>query len=585
MPTVQRYGARKVATAAIPGVRKQAAETDISTGAGLAHAKGQAAALTADALGRLGGTAANVGLGIASDRLQVLEQEKKRATEVASLEWSNTFDKWENERLYGAGGALSRKGRDAQGLPEEVGGEFDQVAGDMAARLVNDDQRRLFAKEQSQRRQNLDATIYRHVFREQQTYEAAELQAFQSNKVQAAVANSNDPRRVGLEVAAGEEKLRVSLPRQGLGPEAVEDQVRTFKTAALEGVIMQQLAEEKPAAARAYFEEAQDAGVGFDEKAITRITNALNVGKVRGAAQKQTAEILAAGGTLAEQRAKAKAIDDPDVQDAVLQRIEHEDGIRKAQDRQAEETLLTDAYSAVDKTADVDKLPPATIAKLGAHLPALRAYADKRAKGESIETDWPTYYGSLQQAADDPAAFAKVNLYTLRGKLDDVEFKELAHLQLSLKSGDRKKADAALAGVLTNTQVIHSTLEQYGIDPTPKTGTPEAAAVAQLQRMLSLRVEAAQQPDQNGKRKPVSDVEIQRTLDDLLSQSVKVPGSWWNFWPGGKSVSDTTKPLIRSTYADVPAEARKTIEAKLQKRGLAVSEATILNIWLESQVK
>ena len=585
MPTVRRYGPRQVSTAALPGVRKSAAETDTSTGAGLAHAEGQAGILKGEALGRLGETAAHVGMGVGSELLQIRAAETKRANEVASLEWSNRLDAWQNEALYSASGALTVKGKDAQGLPEQVGAAFQQVAGEIGGTLANDDQRLLFAKEVSQRRQNLDATIYRHVFREQQTYEASELKAFVDNKVNAAVLNANDPRAVGLQLDAGVETLTASLPRMGAGPEEVANQIRTFKSAALEGVIMQQLAEEHPAAAAAYFEEAKDGGIAFDEKALTRITSALAVGKTRGAAQQHTAEILAAGGTLAEQRATAKRITDPEVQDAVIARLEHEDGIRKVQAREAEQSLLTGAYTAVDQTGDVDRLPPATVAQLGAHLPALRAYAAKRSKGEPIETDWAEYLRLKTLAAKDPAAFAQENIWAFRGRADDVEFKEITSLYADVKAGKRDKVDAALGGLLTNTQIIHGTLEQYGIDPTPKTGTPEAAAVAQLHRMLTLRVEAAQQPDASGKRKPVTDVEIQRTLDGLLSQSVKVPGSWWNLWPGGKSVADTSKRLIASTIADVPADARTAIAAKLAKRGLAVSDPTILNIWLESQVK
>lgn len=592
MPTVQRYGPLRVATNRLPGARKTAAQTDVSTGAGLHAAEaaaarrvGQAEEEKLGAIGRFGATVANVGGALFAEEMDVRREERKRADQVKALEWRNALDTWQNENLYGPAGALTKKGKDAQGLPETVGGAFDAYAGDLAKTLGNEEQRLAFAKDAQAYRLQLDGTLYRHVYQQQQTYEASELEAHTANRLQAVVATSGDPRSVGIQIDAGVRALEASLPRLGAGPEGVQQQVRAFRSQALEGAIMQQLAEGHAKAAASYFEEAQGLET-FDEKAITRITNALKVGEVRGEAQQATAKILVEGGTLSEQRAKAKTINDPEVQDAVLQRLEHEAAVKEAAERDQHQQLVTEAYAAVDAMHNVDRLPPATIAALGSSLPALREYAAKRARGEPLTTDWTVYAAHLKLAGDDPAAFAKADIAGLRGALEDTEYKELLRLQLAVKGGDRKTTDAILEGPFTVNQIIDTTLTQYGLNPHAKPGTPEAKAVAELQRMLSRRVAAAQQPDpKTGKPVKVTDTEIQATLDELLGQTESVPGSWWNFWPGGKAVRDTQRRLIDTTIGDIPAGDRQAIEYKLRLRGLPITDATILDTYIESKIK
>jgi hypothetical protein len=115
MPIVPRV-TRQVETAALPGVRKQAHETELSTGVGLSHAQAQ----EYEALGGLG----HVGAQIAT---HYIKEERQRADETALLAAENRLAKWENARLYDPNaGALTLKGKDSFGLPEAVGSEFDQ---------------------------------------------------------------------------------------------------------------------------------------------------------------------------------------------------------------------------------------------------------------------------------------------------------------------------------------------------------------------------------------------------------------------------------------------------------------------------
>jgi len=571
MPQVPRL-TRQVDTAPIPGVRRQAHETPLSEGAGLEQARAQ----KFEALAGAGEQLIRTGYGVG----QIAMEERRRADEVAVLNAENQLAKWENHRLYDPKqGALGVRGRDSFGLPESVGAEFNDVASTIEHGLATDRQRAAFARVRQNRELSVDLTLRRHVAGEMQRYEAGELQAFIENTTSHAIANATDPRVIGADLQSATDAIKRFAPRAGLGPEQVQDQITKVTSATHVGVIDQLLATDQTKSAQVYFEETRGAIKG---EAIARIEKALQESSTRKRAQEETDKILAAGGSLTDQREKAKGIEDPQTRDAVMQRLEHEAAIKEREDRVRDETTLRGVYDIVDQTHDVTKIPATTWATLeGSQRSALRGYANALARGVPVETDLPTYYALMQQAADDPEMFTKQNLLNYRAKLGETEFKQFASMQASLRSGDRKKADHDLGAFRTHDQLLKDTLTQYGIDPTPKDGTAEAKAIAQLRRMLDVRMQAF--GEITGK-KPSND-DIQQTLDDLLSQSVTVPGSWWNIFPGGQPFFDKQKRVLDLTIGDVPANDRTLIERALRTRGRPVTDATVLDLYIETKAR
>lgn len=576
MPTVSTYGQRKVGTDAIPGARKTAGETPLSEGAGLEEAR----ANKFEALAGLGHVALGAGLALGREQQRVRDDEQRRADEIAVLNAQNQLATWESKRVYDPqSGALSQKGRDSFGLPEAVGDEFHQVAGDIAAGLGTDRQRIAFARVQQERGQQLDLTLRRHVYGEMQHYEGQELQALVDNSRSAAIANATDPRRVGVELGRAVDAITTHAPRLGLGPEEIKKQIAGVTTATHVGVIEELLAQDQTKSAQVYFEETRSQ---INGDAIARVEKALDAGKTRGEAQKQADAILAAGGTFTEQREKARKIDDPEVRDSVMQRLEHEDTIRERDARDQNERVMRNVYDVVDRTHDVNKIPPATWATLsGGERASLHAYADRLAKGIAVETDLPTYYSLMTKAGTDPEKFATSNLLEYRAKLGDTEFKQLTGLQLSIRNGDRAKADKELSDFNIHNDIVNDTLSVYGVDPHAKPASAQGVAIANLRGMLRTRVQAMEQL--TGK-KPTPD-DIRGTLDELLSTSVKVPGSWWNIFPGGAPFFDSDKRIIDLTIGDVPAGDRTQIEDALKRAGRPVSDQTVLNLFIEGKAR
>lgn len=572
MPVV-RYGQPRVATERLPGVRRTAAETALSRGAGLHLER----ARTSETIAGVAGSLANTGL---SKMSEIAREEREKADQVALLEAENRLSEWEQKRLYDPEtGALGVKGKAAMSLPDDLRTEFDQLAGTIEQELATDAQRLAFTQARTRRLSNLDLTIRRHVFREMEAHEAKEVGAAVINHLNDGIANALDPRRVGVELQAGIDVIRAHP--MGAGPEELQQRIDDFTTKMHDGVITRLLANDQARSAQVYFEETREQISG---DAIARIEKALEAGGLRKEAQVQADAIVRAGGTLTEQREKARLIEQPELRDAVMQRIEHEASIRERETRQAEEDQLRTAYDLVDRYQDVAAIPPATWAELsGAARSSLRGYARNLAQGIPVETDFGTYYSLMRQAAEDPQAFSTRNLLEARGKLDDGDFKQLAGLQLSIRNGDRAKANADLNGFRTTNAIVNDTLSLFGVDPAAKPGTEEGRAIAQLQRMLDQRIEQFAQS--TGKQPNNSD--IQTMLDALLSTTVETPGSWWNIFPGGKAGpwGKDSKRLIDLTISDVPRAERKLIEEALRGAGRPVSDATILDLYLETQAR
>jgi len=567
MPVVQK-ARRDVGTAALPGARRQAAETSTSTGADLSRQK----ARTSEVLGAVGRQVTQFG-GDAYARIKL--EERQKADEVARLGWQTKLDAFETGLYDPQSGVMNLEGEASFGLPEKVDEDFAKLAGGIEQGLSTDEQRLQFRQDAANRGSNIALNVRRKVSGEMKKFDLSQTEAQVAAAGNLAKLNALDPRRVGVEIDRGVEVIVGYGKRNGLPKEAVDVQVLKFQSDAHVGVIDNLLSNGNERAAAVYFEEAKEAGQIAGDR-IDEVEKAIDAGTLRKQAQTSSDEILRAGGTLTEQREKARAIDDPKLRDEVMQRIEHEATVNERAERDAHESLLRGVYDRLDRVNSIDAIPPGDWARMEpSERAGARSYVRARAEGVPIKTDSPTYYRLMQQAGDDPDGFAKVNLLSSRSRLDDGDFNQLANLQRSIKAGKLTQANADLAGFRTKNDIVNDTLTQYGIDPSAKYDTAEGRAIAQLRRMLDLRVEAAQ--DAGGK---VTNVEVQQTLDEILSQSVTVPGSWWNFWPGGKSMSDTSKRVIDLDPEDVPASERQTIENALRKAGRPVTPTTVLDLYI-----
>lgn len=287
--------------------------------------------------------------------------------------------------------------------------------------------------------------------------------------------------------------------------------------------------------------------------------------------------------SLSQALEQARAITDPKLRDQVETRIEH----RFAQDKQAQlaktEAAMTDASNRLDSSkGDLTTIPStAWVSFSPAEKSALTSYAEKLRKGEEINTDWPTYYGAMQRASTDPTTFAQENLLTLRGKLGNSEFKQLAEIQASIR--EKKPPHPDVLEFRTKDQILDDTLARYGIETRPSQQSKgEIQAVAQIRRMLdqnllTLSGLKGAKPD---------NTDIQKTLDGIMGLSKDTQGSWRALIPGsGVPLSDfrgSSKRAVDLTYNDIPAAEIPELKKSLVKKQRPVNEQTILDLYVDA---
>jgi hypothetical protein len=363
MPTVNAYGPRKVATEAIPGVRRTAAETPESEGAGFQQARAQALGQ----LGQVGSTVFGAARAVWQQHQEIRLQEIKRADDIAVLNAENQLATWENTRIYGPTGALTQQGKNAFGLPEQVATEYQHQAGEIGVTLGTERQRDAFQRVALQRGANLDLTIRRHVYGEMQKYQGAEAQAGVENATNAAIANATDPRRVGVELANAESIINTHAPQLGLGPEAVAEQIGKVRTTVHVGVIESLLAQDQAKGAQVYFEEMKGQ---INGEAYARIEKALETGTTQKAGLDASEQLWQTHGPKSDQdpinldtmetAARQQFKDDPKTLDATIRYLrERKSGVDAARKDREEQTAGTVwvAASQGQSLAQITKMP------------------------------------------------------------------------------------------------------------------------------------------------------------------------------------------------------------------------------------
>lgn len=561
MPTVQRRD-REVSTAPIPGVRKTTGGSAIAEGAGVEQAK----ANVGEEISQLGGRVAAFGV---RNYQAIVEQQRDRADSIALLEAERKIGEWENKRLYDPQtGALNVRGKDAMGLPETVGAEYTKLTSEIEKGLSTDRQREGFQRMKQSRGMGLDLTLQRHVFGEINRYEGEELKASVENFQQSAVANAQDPARVAQDLDKAVSALKTHLPRLGFGPQAIEKQVAAVTTATHVGVIDRLLANDDDGKASAYYDEVKDQ-ISGDARA--KVEKNLEEGSLRGESQRKSDEIILAGGTLTEQRNKAKEIADPKLRDAVEARIEHNNAIKEREDREREEQVLKGAYDTIDRTGQWTKIPASVWTGLsGSSRSALKNYAEQKAQGIPVKTNLSSYYTLTTMAGSEPEKFLKSNLLEYRDKLSESDFKQMSDLQMRMRAGDAKASEKTINGFRTNNEIWNGVLVSTKLDK-------DSQEANELHKELDRRIDQFQQDT----GKEATNEQKQLIADNLVGNVVLEPGGWANILPGGKPFYDVTKKAYQVTVGDIPAAQKSQVEATLKAKGIPVTPESIVDFWLQ----
>lgn len=564
MPRVEG-GRRRVSKGELPGARKRSSETFESAGGA-----------TAQATAGLGRVVAGVGA-------ELLEQQQERAEQVANLATLRQMNDLEHKILRDPDhGMLNKRGLEVMQNRDAALGEFDTAAAAIGAGLKSDKQKAYFEAQLVARRDGVRQAIDIHGSRELTTYQAQEAEATLGSLVNGAIEDPDDLPRIARNLHDAEQIIDTHGAALGLGPEARASRKSALRSQVHTGVIERLLATERDVAAAEYFDEVQDQIAGPERGKVER---ALEEGTRRGQAQTIVDSIMSSATSLTEARrlVKERVTNDPKLRDEATQRVEHEFLVRDKEERDAREQLEQRAFNLLDESGgNLRRIPPAEWDALPGNTKAsLRSYARQLAKGEPVETDLPTFYELLRSSVSSPAEFARVPLLQYRDRLDEGDFKQLAGLQASLRSGgDRKAANESLEGIRTNMQIAQGTLRDMGVDTGDSREARDKGDTLRASRFMR-RVDEAVLALQASSGRKASSTDVQAIADQLAQEVVTEGPSWWFGSPTTKRRYELTpEEQTRADYLAITPAERRQIDEALRKKGRPINDDERLNLYI-----
>lgn len=506
---------------------------------------------------------------------QVYQQQKQDANEIAVTDAGAKLSALETTILWDPQtGAMTRKGKDAFGAQDDATKAWQAQSAALEDGLQNDQQKLAFRRMVAAHGASLNETLTRHVATEKEAYDSETTNGFVTNERNAAIANFTDPQRITESVRNQQAALADYARRTGKPAEWLQQQALQAASDTHVAVIDRLLANDQDVAAKTYRDAHADEIVGAHAATLDK---ALEEGSSRAESQRQSDAILQAGGTLTEQVAKAREIENPRVRDLVEQRVRRTDSENKAAQREAAEASMVTAGNIIDQTRDASRIPPSMWANFTpAQKSSLKSYADQLQGGGQVKTDWSSWV-SLRDMASNPAtrqAFLDLDPMSYRSKLADAQFTEITALREGLRNQDTH-AIATADNVAKVHGVIAGTLKGIGIGVDPKKRMPDAAIAETVYRSVNDQVEQLQEKQKS----PATTKQVQEITDELVTQHlVNEPGRFW----GTNQVTKRTFELqpqdeVVVTPQDISPANRTAIAGSLRRRGMPVTQAAILN--------
>lgn len=221
----------------------------------------------------------------------------------------------------------------------------------------------------------------------------------------------------------------------------------------------------------------------------------------------------------------ARNIPNENVRRAAMNWIEQQDAVEKRREAEQKQAVVQSANTKVEQADPALPLAkivsPDELAQLQRYgmVDQYEARLKQRAAGVAPTTDWSAYYRARNMAITNPQEFSTVDVYSLRTKMADTEFKELVKLQEDIKAG---KGEKATEGFRTVKQVVDGSLRLAGLDPSPKEGSEQAKRIEAFNRSLDDQVKVFKTT--HGKE-PTPD-DVQKMADGLLIRG-ELDGSGW----------------------------------------------------------
>jgi len=546
MPTVQRYGEPKVQAQGIPSVRVSAAPDREALGGG-------------DSLNRL--NAANQGMAGVVQKIAIEEREK--ADDAVTKEGYAELLRRKNELLWNTeSGAYTRKGKDAFGVIDEYGAQFDKHADEIEKSLIkNNRQREIFNGLRLKIRGEFDEDLQKHTFKESQAYNEQVTESGISAAQNDAVLNYQDPKKIISSIET--QKALIASGYKGKPPDFIKVKIAEATSKTHVGVISRMLANGDDLYAKNYYNAIKEELAGTDVSAVEK---ALEEGSIRGESQRQSDDIWAkTNGDVSKAMVEAKKIEDAKLRDEVERRIHNLNVQAKQAERDNREQMYLNAANIVDgapKGADVRRLVSPTV---WSQLSVEQRNALER-RAEDLPNNDKTWLDFLALPSKDVANLSRAEFETKYWVHLDKSHRAKAEAQWNAaresaaKPGKTPK-EIEFKSIYSDNQMIVNALASAkvaGIAPGEtleivRKDAKKAAAYTQF----SDRVDEAFKAYHAQTGKNPDDATKKKIISDMLMRKVFVNDGW--FTDSEKPVAALTPEEMKKVYkpiASIPPRAK-----------------------------
>lgn len=502
--------------------------------------------------------------------IDIVSQEKEKADTAWSTEYYAKLAQKKQELFWDTtNGVITKRGKDSFSAPDTYGKQFDDYA-DSLETDISASQKAMARKIREKEKTEFNGQILRHVSGESLKYQD------ESSKAAMMVARNDAVLGYGDD-AITQDKIKLQeaaylQTASGKPPALVELEMRDIKSKTHRAIIERMLDNNDDINAQKHFEKYKADFTGSD---IDDVEKSLKDGVLLGSSQRKSDEIFSSTNNLGAALDEARKIEDPKLREETTRRVKDRYAMKKLAQDQENESNHQLAGNILDKTGDTDKIPRNIWNKFTvAEKSSLASYAKNKREGKDVVTDWESYY-DLKTMASTPETknkFLQTNIMTMRDKLGNTEFKELINLQASLRKGD-PKAEKLLDGYRTDSDIIHTSLKEAGINPSAKPGSAQAVQVSQFKRSLDQKVISFQEA--TGKKPNSKD--LQGMVDELMVKSISSKGIFFDSKKRLFELEPGQKPSVE--FSDIPSSERNKIESVLRARKIPVTEDRIVSLY------
>lgn len=451
--------------------------------------------------------------GLASEGIKYATRVKEKADTARVMEADSNLMSVSNELLYDPdNGALNARGKNAFGIDDQVLQDFDKRTSEIRQDLTGD-QVTAFDKLVSQRKQQIQGTLLRHINSEMSTYESNQYEAMVNGSIETATNNYTDPGSIGLELKRQSAAIMARSRAEGWSPEQESQALEASRSATHGSVIRRMLSDKNYDMAQEYFEATSDQIEGKDRDALAGM---VEKGGKLSQAQAQSDRIFAVADDEKTALREAREITDPEIRDDVLSRLR----TRYSEQRRLEEQEKADAFKAatdvIEGGGTVGELPPMIQGRLNnKQINALKARQQEIAN-PTRKNNWQVWTRVSTATREELAQFEDPYV-ELRPYLDDAHYNKALTLINKAKGIKQAASDEPdVSSSMTFMQQAKNTALLSGILPADKTPSEyteqEALTFSRFQSEAAARIEE-RELDQGRK---LTGQERQQVMDEMV---------------------------------------------------------------------